>query len=658
MAEFGSYYNEEITPASTDIILIADASNINNVEGVLAEDLPINAATQTALNEKIVASDVEQRTYGANLRRFKKKARDWRSGRRFAIAPKIVLIGDSICGGSWAEDFKTWLCNAFNIPYKNFGIHWYGGYAIEHMISFIEDIAIFPNPDLILFAEYGTISATDQRLMSIENIITLMRNKTTADIGILTWSMSATIAENYIADSTTLIDDDQYQTFNWYRDIAAIYQCELIDFNEAMKNAFDAGYSVSDLGMSGPHLSTAGYTLVHLPEIKKHFSLSDDQLAQNIPYPLTEKEEILYLSNAEKMELFSYSDKLSLTGTWTTDNVSLESTDVGATIEIAMNNIIGFEILHGDDAGASIELKTVGGSYASPSTFQLNNRPLQYISEITSVTYASWDDWAYKRPFKKGIITINELGDTTLISGRYTIKVNSVVEETVTCEMFDPDAVSLGTFIVGQSATFTTGNLSFPQKYNGEDNYQTETVFVVDDLYEFYIHNNWCNTLKAAKGKNITDETAVTIYNILPNIAEFANGIFHYKYVEGTPLENKPYMSWNNDTGIVAGHVYEIIYEELSREGTGILWVANSFATNASYITHQWTATSPLSYLRCERLSGTTDFDITFRLSVRDITANQEYESTKKVFGLERDDYVLKMAVASATNLFAIRMLH
>ena len=50
MAEFGSYYNAAITPADDDVVLIADTSNGDAVEGVHAEDLPIGTATQTALD--------------------------------------------------------------------------------------------------------------------------------------------------------------------------------------------------------------------------------------------------------------------------------------------------------------------------------------------------------------------------------------------------------------------------------------------------------------------------------------------------------------------------------------------------------------------------------------------------------------------------------
>ena len=58
-AQFGTYYNAAITPANDDIILLADASNSNEVEGVHAEDLPIGTATQTALDGKVSNSDNE-----------------------------------------------------------------------------------------------------------------------------------------------------------------------------------------------------------------------------------------------------------------------------------------------------------------------------------------------------------------------------------------------------------------------------------------------------------------------------------------------------------------------------------------------------------------------------------------------------------------------
>jgi hypothetical protein len=452
--------------------------------------------------------DITEARYGGNLRRFLKKARDARSATRFYDAPKIVMIGDSITGGVWAEQFKTYLCDAYNIPLDNFAIHWYGGYRIQDYLSFIEDTLIFPNPDLILFGEYEGFDGYEEELMVIEDIIYLLRERTTADIGIYTWSMSGTDGRAYVNDKTYLVDSVTYQDLNRYRDIAAIYNCELIDVNEAIKKALDNGVSpdkIWGVDSNSVHLADYGYETITLPEFKKHFKLSDNQSFLNVPYPLANKEEEIFLTNANKMNLFSYKEKITLTGTWLQNNKYLESKTVGDTVEIYMEDIIGFEIMHGAPQAASILLKKGDGSYTAPSTFTFNSRPLQYVTEVLSITYsAEWDKWRLKRPFKKGIVTSNELPDGTLVSGQYTIKVISIVGDVVTCEMFNPSSVSLGTFVVGQDNTFVTGNLSFPQKYNGENNYYTYPTipFLVGEEYEFYIKNNWCDTLFGGEGWN------------------------------------------------------------------------------------------------------------------------------------------------------------
>jgi hypothetical protein len=51
-AQFGSYYNPSIVPVGDDIMLIADASNSNKVEGIHIADLPVSTAAQTALDGK------------------------------------------------------------------------------------------------------------------------------------------------------------------------------------------------------------------------------------------------------------------------------------------------------------------------------------------------------------------------------------------------------------------------------------------------------------------------------------------------------------------------------------------------------------------------------------------------------------------------------
>jgi len=598
---------------------------------------------------------IENRTYGANLHRFLKKARDWRSKKRFAETPKIVMIGDSITGGSWAEDFKTWLCEAYRIAGEDFAIHWYGGYPIQGMLPFIEETLIYPNPDLVIFNEYESPGLTEERKFVIEDVIKIIRDRTTADIAIGTWSMSDTIAAAYLADKTSLINDDQYEWFNWYRDIASIYNCELIDFNEALKNALDSGHSVASLGMSGPHLSTAGYTIVHLPEIKKHFGLSDDQLKQYIPYPLSNKEEWIYLAPAIKNDWLKNTEKLTVSGTgWSTDQISISTANVGDYIEIQMKDIIGFEIQHGDTANADLLLKLSGGSYTAPSTFTNNGKPLQYITEVLPVTNRyDWDNFRFKRPFEKGTLTANELSDGSLRTGRYTIKALT----NWSCEMFNPASVSMGTFTIGQTADFVAGNLTFPQKWNGEMNWRGAGDLVVNDIYEFFICNNWCDTL-LSQGNERTRmiEPDKIVVQDVDNYATWSKDTGVGRIVQA-PGGSDASLQWFN---FIIGNTYRLVYNELSRVGTSQLRLqtpSTYFDLNAEYQIIEFIATATL--LKIVRKDA-GDLDVSFTISCQDITAGGiEQEGTNRVVGLERGDYVLKItATTGGMDLFGINLLH
>ena len=161
MAQFNTYYDANFIPASTDIILMSDTNDSNKVKGCYPTKLPVSTATQTALNNN--------NNTGLHLRTFIKKARDYRSNKTFAESPKIVMIGDSILTGAWSAAFKSWLSQEYYIHLDDIEIHKYAAQSIDDMIPFIEDIAIFPNPDLIVWGEYG--GAYDTRNWATENII-------------------------------------------------------------------------------------------------------------------------------------------------------------------------------------------------------------------------------------------------------------------------------------------------------------------------------------------------------------------------------------------------------------------------------------------------------------------------------------------------------
>ncbi len=389
--------------------------------------------TYPAILTNIVDSEIDYFQYGAKLQNFLKKARDYRASRFMSKTPTVIILGDSVTGGIWATDIQTWLYNKFNIPIANIEIHWYGGYSIENMFPFIENIAIMNNPDLFLFVEYETDDP--YRLLMIEEIIKLARNYTSADIGIITWSMQLTVAQTLYnsgsPDISLIQDDSGYEDFNWYRDLARKYNCELIDTNQAIVKYVLEGNDPTSLYSSGPHMTSTGYQTIFTPEVKKHFNDSNWQKSLNHPNPLGNKEEILFAHEAKSLERFKTNIiTFNNSSLWTKQSDrSIRCSTQNEFTEIYLQDTIGFEIISVVKGSGSvkIEIKPEGGAYGNPSALAFNSKPLQYTSEILSITYSSdWDNWRMKRPFMKGIVNSNILSDGTLISGQYKIIVSDI----------------------------------------------------------------------------------------------------------------------------------------------------------------------------------------------------------------------------------------
>ena len=587
----------ELDELNSDIIYISATDTVGIVPTF--DNKAVEAVESANIISPIVASLIPNYTYGAKLQNFLAKARNYRSSKFMSQAPKVILIGDSIFGGDWTDDLTSWLNSEFNIPTANIETHWYGGTDIQYMLPFIENIAILNNPDLILFGEYE--SATDARLLLIESCIKLFRDYTTADIAIVSWSMTDTIADtlyNSGSPDIALIEDNaEYENMNWYRDIAKKYDCELIDTNQAIVEYVLAGNDPTGIYLSGPHLTSAGYTAVFTPEVKKHFQDSNWQTALNFPNPRTEKEEIIFAHDGFGLERYK-DNRIAF------NNVSLwdyyasykfvRCQTQNEFVEFSIENAIGFEVWSVDKVSGTVDIavKPEGGAYGLPSALTQNSYPLQYCGEIVSTTYASnADNWRMKRPFKKGVVNSNILSDGTRISGQYTIKVTdiggivavdtgsnwveingdlssfisasdtvvingstgndgtytvdsvayqsgsdrtrvtmttSIADATadgyllqdgdlqfVTCDVIDPGLSVLDTFIVGfEDVSVLAGALTFPLLYNGEENYTLTAAelddwgqpansnFEIDDEYEFYIHNNWCDTLDITEQAN------------------------------------------------------------------------------------------------------------------------------------------------------------
>lgn len=466
--------------------------------------------------------DVTKYVYGANIRNFLKKARDWRAGRKFATAPNVVIFGDSITGGDWAGLIKSHLETSFNIPSTNVNIHWYGGYPIINHMPFVDSVLINPNPDLIIFNENegsgGSGETADNYLNYIESLIYRIRKHTTADIMIGTWSMDGAAAESYF-NTSTLPGTDDYEFFNWYRDIASRYNCEVMDFNQAIIDHCDAGNDPTG-HYDTVHWDTEWYTNCFYPEIRKHFNDYAWQSAINQPNPLAYKEELLYLTSHLLWDKYKFNN-VTIDAQWlrSSQKGALRGTTVGTSIVVDAKNIIGFEVLT-DDTYSSSKQYTIevndGGGYAAPSTFTPFGKRMEYASEIRSTTYSSNDDlWRLKRMRMMADVTAALGYDNRGTAKRYTMEVTNVVgspggSQTVTVDIKNEVGTVLGTFSDLYSDWAVTG-LLFPETWNGENNFRksaadgtfpaSSTVnFVVGDEYEFYLRSNWIDQPNTADG--------------------------------------------------------------------------------------------------------------------------------------------------------------
>ncbi|MFK5855366.1 MAG: SGNH/GDSL hydrolase family protein [Bacteroidota bacterium] len=405
-----------------------DSLTVSNIKQT-KEEFMQNVITEL---EPVITPMITNYTYGGKLQSFLKKARDYRQGRKYSIAPTVVLLGDSITGGSWAEDFKTWLVDSFSIPSSNIEIHWYGGAGTQYMFPFIDDILINPNPDLIMFNEYEDSGDDDDRLYMLESIIGLIRERTTADIMIGTWSMRGTTVDDYY-NGMPVIDNIEFTDFHFYRDLARVYNCELIDFNQAILTYIDRGGLPTDIYsvLDSVHLSSAGYTLVFLPEIKAHFNDSTWNTSLNIPYATSNQEEMIMIADELRFERFK-NPKVILgnSSNWSLTGVELSTLSTSEYMEILLKDAVGFELFYNDEVGGTMKIElNSGAGLVDPSTLLINTLPLQYASEIISITYASnWDNWRFKRPFMHCTVTANELSDGVLISGQYKIVVTDIAD--------------------------------------------------------------------------------------------------------------------------------------------------------------------------------------------------------------------------------------
>ena len=476
-------------------------------------------ADKNSLTAKL---EINKIGYGANIQNFIKKAIDYRNSEFAATAPLIVILGDSITSDlyayTWSNYLKNILINNYGIPAENIEIHWYGGYGIENMVPFIDDILLFPNPDLIVFAENEGAGTGDVSLKRIEQTMQLIRERTTADLCITTWGSSdlTTIYNSGTPYTWSQVADmEQYKVMNFYRGLAYKYNAELLDFNQALIQWVIDGGNPASVYTDAPHMTEAGYNIVNAV-VLKHFQDSTFIERLNKPNVLSKLEKSIHLvrdfvweSHLGSCKEVSFLNRANWLGESYNQYIYCSTLNEEMIIDF---DGIGFELFYTyNGATHSIEISDDGGNaYVAPSAYDYYGKPLQYATEVRSITYAANADlWRTTRPIMHVEVLNNILPDGTLISGQYKIKVKTVTDggespDTVVCELFNPAGTSLGTFTVG--TTETIGDFRLPAGYNGRGNSFNSVTYSnwkVDDEYEFYVKSNWRDTFSTGTSVKI-----------------------------------------------------------------------------------------------------------------------------------------------------------
>ena len=394
-----------------------------------------------ALTFRDLEANNELYTYGSNVANFLKKARDWKQGRTNAKEPYIVIIGDSITGG-WGSDVKTYFNETWNISLDNIAWRWYGGYGIESFLPFFENECIYPNPDLVIFGEYDNNITGMDRMHLVEQSIQLLRKFTTADIAINTWALDAASADAYFT-GTALTETSYWTALHFYRDLARVYNCELIDFQKAIRNYIDLGNNPAD-GHDGAVHWDGGtwYEDVFLPELKKHFRDSDWIENSNMSWTRHgNREELIYLSNRKRFESF-YDDRVSFktVGNWNLEDDVVNCSTATEYVDITLKDAIGFELIHNSTVGELGVQIDIGAGLVNPSTLTFRGKPLQYATEIRNKpnVEAVGSTWLNKRVAMKAVVNANILA-AGVLEEEHTIIVTSAGT---------PQAINVGSNIV------------------------------------------------------------------------------------------------------------------------------------------------------------------------------------------------------------------
>lgn len=487
-----------------------------------------------ALNDNYTAIGDNARGHGANIANFLKKAIDYKDSRFASSAPNVVIIGDSITNDmydwTWSRTLKALLIAEYGIPEANVIIYCRGGYNMEHFIPWIEDALIHCNPDLVVFAEYEGWDTPQMQGILVEKTIQLVKQRTSSDVAIVTWGSSQLVT---IYNSGTPLDWDvikengEFEQFNFYRNLASKYNCELLDINRALIDAVVAGTNPVTLYGGIPHMVEAGYAICNT-EIEKHFKDTSWQARYSYPNANT-PEELILLASVLQMESFynihprvSFLDHSNWSYNHTLQQLLCSTNSEELIIDFEG---IGIELFYAQsDADHDIKLSIDGGSnWINPSAHVVAGRPLQYATPVESVTYTNPDQWVLQVPIFHVEVVANILADTVRISRQYRIIVTAI-DPNVVCAVYDPDDSLLGSFTVGTDETI--GNLKFNAQWNGVNNYLLAQTPDVNDEFGFYIKSNWQDTINTNTGASV-------------RIQGLTNGSYKVKFVKKDTTESK-----------------------------------------------------------------------------------------------------------------------
>lgn len=385
-------------------------------------------------------------SYGAKIANYLHKLRSWKMNQRLDAAdrnpmikePKMIFLGDSITSGQWSVDFKDYLTQEYLLSSDAIKIIQYGGYPIERFLPNIDSL-VLENPDLIIFNEFDPVQSSPvganslwDKIFLVENYIKILKECTSADIAIGTWSvaendLNAFANNEYRWDGITLGQFSFQEQLDLYRGVAAKFNCELIDFNMATfdyaaKNGIEAFADVTNF----PHLNEDLYTAIFIPEIKKHFKTWDAVDYANGTYGNEGKQELVMFQDSIRFQGINTGSP-TVTGSAIKYGSAISSDDVSFSVSYDAKNIIGFDVIHLYESAGTGEMSLTIDSVA-PSSLEQNGTGsvLQYVTEVVSTTYTTHFgsyDWRTKRPLMQGYVSGNILDNDSLISGQYTIDV-------------------------------------------------------------------------------------------------------------------------------------------------------------------------------------------------------------------------------------------